>query len=102
MEEACKRGFKFDAWSEYFDYEKWMSVFRDTGIDPTFYANRAWGLDEVLPWDVIDCGVTKAFLKRERAKAYEAATTPNCREGCSGCGANKLGGVRSCCPKSKK
>ncbi len=101
LEEACKRGFKFDAWSEYFDYEKWMSVFRDTGIDPAFYANRAWGLDEVLPWDVIDCGVTKAFLKRERAKAYEAATTPNCREGCSGCGASKLGGVRSCCPKSK-
>ncbi len=101
LEEACKRGFKFDAWSEYFDYGSWMSVFRDTGIDPAFYANRAWGVDEVLPWDIIDCGVTKAFLQRERAKAYEAATTPNCREGCSGCGANKLGGVRSCCPKSK-
>ena len=99
LEEACKRGFKFDAWSEYFDYEAWMSVFADTGIDPAFYANRTWGLDEVLPWDIIDCGVSKAFLKRERAKAYESATTPNCREGCSGCGANKLGGVRSCCPK---
>ena len=99
LEEACRRGFKFDAWSEYFDYDAWMSVFADTGIDPAFYANRAWGLDEVLPWDIIDCGVSKAFLKRERAKAYESATTPNCREGCSGCGANKLGGERSCCPK---
>lgn len=99
LEECCHRGFRFDAWSEYFDYDKWMEVFSATGIDPSFYANRAYGLDEVLPWDVIDCGVTKSFLKRERARAYEGATTPNCREQCSGCGANRLGGVRSCCPK---
>ncbi|MBQ9162230.1 MAG: TIGR03960 family B12-binding radical SAM protein [Clostridia bacterium] len=97
--EACHRGFKFDAWTEFFDYSKWMALFADTGIDPAFYANREWGLDEVLPWDVIDCGVSKEFLKRERARAYESTTTPNCREKCSGCGANKLGGKRSCCPK---
>jgi radical SAM family uncharacterized protein len=101
LEEACKRGFKFDAWSEYFDYDAWMSVFEDTDVDPAFYANRAYGLDEVLPWDIIDCGVSKAFLLRERERAYEAATTPNCREKCSGCGANKLGGERACCPKAK-
>jgi hypothetical protein len=101
LEEACRRGFKFDAWSEYFNYDAWMSVLADTDLDPAFYANRAYGLDEVLPWDIIDCGVTKAFLKRERQKAYEAATTPNCREKCSGCGANQLGGERVCCPKSK-
>ena len=99
--EACRRGFKFDAWTEFFDYSKWMSLFADTGIDPAFYANREWGLDEVLPWDIIDCGVTKEFLKRERAKAYESTTTPNCREKCSGCGANKLGGERACCPKKQ-
>lgn len=97
--EACRRGFKFDAWSEYFDYDKWMEVFDAVGIDPAFYANRRFGLDEVLPWDVIDCGVTKAFLKRERAKAFEGVTTPNCREKCAGCGANRLGGERTCCPK---
>ena len=101
LELGCREGFKFDAWSEYFNYEKWMSVFERTGIDPAFYANRAWGLDEVLPWDIIDCGVTKAFLKREREQAYKAATTPNCRQGCSGCGANRLGGERACCPKTK-
>ena len=99
--EACRRGFKFDAWSEYFDYDRWMEVFSDTGIDPAFYANRRYGLDEVLPWDVIDCGVTKSFLKRERERAFEGQTTPNCREKCAGCGANRLGGVRSCCPKKK-
>lgn len=99
--EACRRGFRFDAWSEYFDYDKWMEVFAAVGIDPAFYANRRFGLDEVLPWNVIDCGVTKAFLKRERAKAFEGVTTPNCREKCAGCGANRLGGVRSCCPKKE-
>ncbi len=101
IEEACKRGFKFDAWSEYFNYDAWMEVFAATGIDPAFYANRAYSTEEVLPWDIIDCGVSKAFLKRERAKAYEQKTTPNCRENCSGCGANKLGGERACCPKTK-
>ena len=98
LELACREGFRFDAWDEYFNYENWIQVFEKTGIDPTFYANRAFGLDEVLPWDIIDCGVSREFFLRERAKAYEGATTPNCREACSGCGANKLGGVRAVCP----
>ena len=101
LELACREGFKFDAWSEFFNYDAWMEAFAATGVDPDFYASRAWGLDEVLPWDIIDCGVTKAFLKRERARAFEGTTTPNCREGCSGCGANRLGGERACCPKTK-
>ena len=99
---AAEEGFCFDAWDEFFDYDKWLSVFERTGIDPAFFANRKMGLDEVLPWDVIDCGVTKEFLKRERARAYEAATTPSCREKCSGCGANRLGGKRTCCPEGGK
>ena len=99
---AAEEGFVFDAWDEYFDYEKWLSVFQKAEIDPAFYANRVWGQDEVLPWDIIDCGVDKSFFQRERNKAYEGKTTPNCREQCSGCGANKLGGERSCCPKMSK
>ncbi len=98
LELACREGFCFDAWDEYFDYDKWIDVLNRTGLDPAFYANRAFGLDEVLPWDIIDCGVSKEFFLRERAKAYAASTTPNCREACSGCGANKLGGVRAVCP----
>ena len=101
LELACREGFKFDAWSEFFDYDKWMSVFERSGIDPAFYANRRYSYDEVLPWDIIDCGVTKDFLIRESKKAHEGETTPNCREKCSGCGANRLGGERSCCPKKK-
>ena len=98
LELACREGFRFDSWDEYFNYDNWISVLERTGLDPAFYANRAFGLDEILPWDIIDCGVTKEFFLRERAKAYQAATTPNCREQCSGCGANKLGGVRAVCP----
>ena len=97
---ACDEDFKFDSWDECFDYDKWISVLERCGIDPAFYANRAFGLDEVLPWDIIDCGVTKEFLLRERNKAYAENTTPHCREKCSGCGANKLGGERTCCPKA--
>ena len=97
--EAHRRGIKFDSWDEFFDYDAWMAVFAACEIDPAFYANRSYSEDEVLAWDIIDCGVTKEFLKRERKKAYEEKTTPSCREQCSGCGANKLGGERSCCPK---
>ena len=99
---AHERGFGFDAWDEYFDAEAWMQVFADSGIDTAFYANRRRADDEVLPWDIIDVGVTKEFLLREKKKAYEEKTTPSCREQCSGCGANCLGGKDTCCPNSKK
>jgi hypothetical protein len=102
IEKISLEGMGFDSWDEHFDYDKWMDALDSTGIDPAFYANRAIGLDEVLPWDIIDIGVTKEFLLRERAKAYEGVTTKNCREHCSGCGANKFGGERTWCPKSQK
>ncbi len=98
---AAEEGFVFDAWDECFHYDKWLSVFEKAEIDPAFYANRAFGKDEILPWDIIDCGVDKSFFLRESQKAYQEKTTPNCREMCSACGANKLGGERSCCPKAK-
>ncbi len=97
--EAAKRGVRLDGWEEFFDYDKWMEIFEYCGIDPAFYANREFGENEILPWDNIDIGVTKEFLLRERRKAYGEKTTPNCRLQCSGCGANKLGGERTCCPK---
>ncbi len=100
LEAALEAGFHYDAWDEYFSYEGWLALFEKTGVDPAFYANREFGRDEVLPWDVIDCGVTKAFLLRERDRAYAEKTTPNCREKCSGCGANKLGGKGICCPRT--
>ena len=98
---ACEEGFMFDAWTEFFDYDKWMDVFKRAGVDTDFYSTRRIPYDEILPWDIIDCGVTKEFLIRENKKAHEGYCTPNCREKCSGCGANRLGGERACCPKTK-
>ena len=99
--EAHRRGIKFCAWEEFFNYEAWMSVLNDTGIDADFFASREIGEGEVLPWDIIDCGVTKEFLLRERHNAYCSKTNKNCAEGCTGCGASKLGGERSWCSRMK-
>ena len=87
MEEAWKRGFRFDGWDDCFSMEKWMEVFEAVGIDPAFYANRRRSFDEVLPWDHLDYGIKKEFLMEECKKAYGNTTTPNCREKCSACGA---------------
>ena len=97
---AHVRGIKFCAWEECFDYDEWIRAIEDCGLSPDFYANRDIPDDEILPWDVIDCGVTKEFLIRERHKAMEAIPTPSCLEKCSGCGANTLVDKKYCrwCP----
>lgn len=92
IERAYEKGALFDAWSEYFDNERWLEAFAETGIDVAFYTLRQRELDELFPWDFIDAGVTKEFLTREWKKACEQIVTPNCRMGCSGCGARKYGG----------
>ena len=97
IESLVNDGVMLDAWTENFDYDKWIAAFDKCGVDPDFYTTRGFGEDEVLPWDIIDCGVTKEFLLRERKRAYEEKTTPSCKEQCSGCGANKLGGKNRWC-----
>ncbi|MBO7149182.1 MAG: TIGR03960 family B12-binding radical SAM protein [Clostridia bacterium] len=97
--ESRKLGMCFDAWDEFFDYSKWLKCFEAAEIDPAFYANRRFGDNEILPWDMIDCGVTKEFMLKENKKAHENITTPNCSQNCSACGANKLGGERSWCKR---
>ena len=92
LEEAHKRGFRLDSWSEHFDFDRWMEIFSDCGLDPAFYANRRRSFDEVLPWDHLDYGVSKTFLIRENEKAHESRTTPNCRQQCAGCGAARWNG----------
>ena len=87
---AWKAGAVFDSWSECFNFDRWMKALSDAGLDPKFYASRTRSVDEVLPWDHIDIGVSKAFFKREWEKAQRAEVTKNCREQCAGCGAIKL------------
>ncbi|MBQ4613214.1 MAG: TIGR03960 family B12-binding radical SAM protein [Clostridia bacterium] len=87
LEVAHERGFNLDAWSEHFDFNAWLAIFDEVGLNPAFYANRRRDFSEVLPWDHLDYGVSKEFLVSENKKAHEATVTPNCRQACSGCGA---------------
>ncbi len=88
--EAVSRGAKLDGWDEHFSYQTWLDAFAACGIDPDFYTSRDYLAQEVLPWDTIDVGVGKSFLLKERQRAYAEQVTPDCRHGCSGCGANRL------------
>lgn len=86
-----KKGAIYDAWSEYFDNDKWLQAFEECGLDIGFYTTRERSLDEIFPWDFIDCGVSKEFLKREWLKAQKEEISYNCRKQCQGCGANRFG-----------
>ena len=92
LETAWRMGARLDAWEEYFSLQRWMDAFAQCGIDPHFYANRVRERDEVMPWSMIASGVTESYLRRERERAYESVTTPDCRSHCNGCGANRLVG----------
>ena len=89
---AYEKGCMFDAWTDSFRYEPWEEAFRECGIDMAFYYNRERSYDEILPWDFIDIGVSKDFLKKEYENAKAGAVTPNCRKKCSGCGAAVFNG----------
>ena len=84
---AYEDGCIFDAWTEYFDYDKWVQAIEGSGLSIDFYTSRERSLDEIFPWDFISCGVTKNFLKKEWERAQKGEVTPNCRQNCSGCGA---------------
>lgn len=90
--EAHKNGCKFDGWDEFFNYDAWMDAFEKCNIKPEFYNQRKRDFSEILPWDHIDCGVTKEFFEKEARLAYEEKLSPNCREKCTSCGANRFGG----------
>ncbi len=84
---AWQLGSRFDGWSEHFNYERWRQAFDECGLAPAFYAHRPRPLDEILPWEHIDVGVSAAFLKREYQKTINGAATEDCRFGrCAACG----------------
>ena len=91
IEKAYKKGCIFDAWSEFFDFSKWMETFEECGIDPFFYTTRERKDDEIFPWDILNCGVTKEFLLREWHTSQKGLPSTNCRKGCLGCGAASYG-----------
>ncbi|MFH1513615.1 MAG: B12-binding domain-containing radical SAM protein, partial [Bacillota bacterium] len=94
---AYELGCRLDGWSEQHRYDLWLQAFHDTGVDPAFYANRARGTDEILPWDFIDIGIDKAYLLNEWERAMRAEVTPDCREHCNGCGLQRVKGLCKGC-----
>lgn len=90
IKRAYDMGCLYDAWGEYYKNDLWLQAFEEEGIDIGFYTTRERDLDEIFPWDFIDCGVTKEFLKREWKKAMNGEVSPNCKEKCQGCGAMRF------------
>lgn len=84
---AWQLGCKFDTWNEHFNFSRWLQAFTDNNLDLSFYAHRQRSLDEILPWQHIDTGVTVSFLKRELEKIREGTDTLDCRtDSCNTCG----------------
>ena len=90
LEEVWRNGGRLEAWTDYFSFDRWMQALDMFGLMPAFYAERERSTEEVMPWDMIDVGVRKDHLKREREKCYTSTLTPDCRHQCSACGALKL------------
>lgn len=95
IEKAYRSGCRFDGWDDQFLYKVWLNSFEAVGLDPHWYAGKAYQLGQLMPWSHLDYGVSEAYLEKEYQRAMEAGTTPPCNRACSGCGANKLakGGV---------
>ena len=92
LELAWRKGARLDAWSDYFDLNRWLEAFAECGLDPAFYANRQRSREEILPWSMISCYVSDDYLWRQRELAYQSVTTPDCRTKCGGCGASRVEG----------
>jgi radical SAM superfamily enzyme YgiQ (UPF0313 family) len=98
---AWELGARFDAWGDAFRPDAWEQAWREAGLSPEFYARRPRTLDEILPWDHIDTGVRKAFLWQEMERCRQGISTPDCRDGCVGCGVNAtlaMAGGNTLCP----
>ncbi|MBL8056999.1 MAG: TIGR03960 family B12-binding radical SAM protein [Anaerolineales bacterium] len=97
--EAHRRGAKFDAWQEHFNYHVWQEAFAAAGLDPRFYTHRERLIDETFPWDHIDPAVKKQFLAEDYRWSLRGQTRIDCRERCFACGIlPKFTGLRQATP----
>lgn len=92
IETVWKKGEKLSAWSDFFDFERWLKAMDETGINIFDYASRHYSISDELPWDFIDVGISKNFLKREFQKAFSIEQTEDCSIKCQGCGILKCNG----------
>ena len=85
--EAWRNGAKFDAWSEYFNKERWDNAMEVVGIDQEWFTHTEWDTHQPLPWDHIDCGVTKSYLRGQWKDVHNNETVADCHHGaCNVCG----------------
>jgi radical SAM-linked protein len=91
--DAFKMGCRFDGWSESVQTETWRHAFEKNLVDMTTYL-RARTFSEVLPWNHIHCGPSRAFLRQEWEHSRQEMETPPCRPGCTLCGVCSRGGMR--------
>ena len=92
IRKVYEKGSIYDAWSEYYDNNRWLETIEECGLSVEFYTHRERPVDEILPWDFIDCGITKEFFIREWEKAKREEISENCKMKCQGCGASQFGG----------
>lgn len=85
---AWHLGCRFDNWGETFRFDTWMRAFKETGLDPAFYNQRTRQQDEIFPWELLSCGVSRDYLWLEWNRALKAKATYDCRDrrGCTLCG----------------
>ncbi len=101
IESAYRLGCRMDGWQEHFNNELWQQAFSQNDLAPSFYAARVREDNEVLPWEHLDYGVSREFLKREFQNALEERTTQPCNNSCAGCGLKKkVEGVNCVCNKA--
>ena len=95
IEAAWNAGCRFDSWTERLNFQKWKEAFKEYGIDPNLYASKEFSLEDVLPWEHLDTGITKDFLIKEYKRAISNRIIPDCRYGsCPNCGVCDMEAVR--------
>ena len=91
IEEAWRRGARFDGWTEHFSFDRWMdaaeSAFADQPVDVAWYTTRERDYAEVLPWDHLDSGLDKDWLWEDWQDALSEVPVEDCRwTPCFDCG----------------
>jgi radical SAM family uncharacterized protein len=89
--EAWRRGARFDAWGEHFKPDTWDDALVAAGVDAAWFAHREWDTREPLPWDHIDTGVAKSYLRGQWHSVATGKTVGDCHHGsCNVCGMQKF------------
>ncbi len=90
IEALYKKGCYLDGWGEYFDKNVWSETAEECGISLKDLAMKSFAIDEDLPWDFINIGVSKDWLISEYNSAFnqpsELNIQPTCEHKCVNCG----------------